>query len=132
MRQLKFAAIGSIGLLITLPIVVMRLTHSVSIVDGLICNNSPLILISSASLVMLFDKIETHSGIVNWLASSTLAIYLLTDNSFRKVIDTWLLDNIKDNALTGYLIVFALCLVCILFDKVKDFLFIPIKKYILK
>lgn len=110
----------------------MRHTHSVAIVDGLICNNSPLILIASASLVMLFDRIETHSSIVNWLASSTLAIYLLTDNSFRKILDTWLLDNIKDNALTGYLIVIALCLACILFDKVKDLLFIPIKKHILK
>lgn len=129
---LRIIVLISLTVLIVLPIVVMRLTHSVGIVDALICNNSPLILIAAASLVMLFDRMQYHNGFINWMAGSTLSIYLLTENAFRKVLDSWLLDNIKESVIAGYGIVIGVCILCLFADKLRELLFIPIKKHILK
>lgn len=81
---------------------------------------------------MLFDRIESHNGFINWLAASTLSIYLLTDNSFRKVLDPWLLDSIKENAIAGYGLVIGVCSLCLFIDKIRELLFHPIRKYKLK
>lgn len=99
--------------------------------DYIISNNNILILLFSGSLVMLTDKIAFTNKTINYLATSVLAIYLLTDAGFwRDSLDTYLLDKILQGHGIPYVIGISLC--CILIDKIRDFLFLLFKKLIAK
>lgn len=115
-----------------LPLIVMRIIGSIKITDMLICNNSPIVLISAGTMVMLMDKCRLHIGIVNWLASSTLAIYLITESGFRMRIDNWLFQNILENPFYGYFLIIVVCIFCLFIDKVRLLLVKPIDKHIEK
>lgn len=129
-KSLLVICIISTVSLMLLPIIVMRVCGNVKITDMLICNNSPIVLISAGAMVMLFDKCNLHIGFVNWLASSTFAIYLITESSFRMRIDCWLFQNIFKNPLYGYFLIVIVCSICMFIDKIRLLLFKPIDKYI--
>lgn len=65
------------------------------------------------------------------MASSTFAVYLLTDNGLRSKIDSWIL-NIFDVDIYGYLLMLLVCSVCIIIDKMRGVIFLPIDKKINK
>ena len=53
----------------------MQLTHNNTLMMLFLNNNNPLLLVFSASTVMALHQLPFHSALINWLASSTLAIY---------------------------------------------------------
>ena len=77
--------------------------------------------IFTACLVMTLERIKFVNKYVNYMAASTLAIYLLTDNGVvRKPLDTWLLQELLDGA-KGYIL--AVAILCLVIDKVRECLF---------
>ena len=57
--------------------------------------NNIVLLIFTASRVAVLDNKKTTNRYINYLATSTLVIYLLTDNSVvRKPLNTWLIKEI--------------------------------------
>lgn len=47
------------------------------------CYNSPFVLVSAVSLFMLFSKVQYQSKVVNYLAASCLAIYLMQEGGIN-------------------------------------------------
>lgn len=93
-----------------------------------ISNNNLLLLFFTASMVVVLDNRKWTNKIVNYLAASTLAIYLLTDNGMvRKPLDTWLLHEML-NGIHGYLYILIVAISCLLLDKVREAIFEIIKK----
>ena len=131
-RKLLCVSALSILILCFAPIIIMKCWGNIHIVDILICNNSPLVLLTSSSLVLLLDSISFHSRLINWMASSTFAVYLLTDNGLRSKIDSWILNNILDVDIYGYLLMLLVFIVCIIIDKMRGVIFLPIDKKINK
>jgi hypothetical protein len=85
-------------------------------------NNNILILTLSASLVILMTGVVFHSRIINYLSSSMLAVYLITDGSLREVIDPWLEEQMLQSWM-GYIYAIALLLACVMVDKLRAILF---------
>ena len=57
--------------------------------------NNIVLLIFTASIVAVLDNKKTTNRYINYPATSTLVIYLLTDNSVvRKPLNTWLIKEI--------------------------------------
>lgn len=57
--------------------------------------NNIVLLIFTASIVAVLDNKKTTNRYINYLATSTLVIYLLTDNSVvRNPLNTWLIKEI--------------------------------------
>lgn len=57
--------------------------------------NNIVLLIFTASIVAVLDNKKTTNRYINYLATSTLVIYVLTDNSVvRKPLNTWLIKEI--------------------------------------
>lgn len=114
-----------------LPIIIST-TGNTTLMSLFISNNNFLYVIFAASFTMWLEKHQFNSGIINWLASSTLAIYIITDNELREYLDPWLFRNVMDNPLVGYTIVFLLCLGCLLIEKIRVILFYPLTTWINK
>lgn len=131
-KMLLFICIISTMSLMFLPVIIMRFCGSIKITDMLICNNSPIVLVSAGTMVMLLEKCKLHIGIINWLASSTFAIYLITESRFRLRIDGWLFQNILESPLYGYFLLVLVCFLCLIIDKIRLLLVKPIDKHIEK
>ena len=85
-------------------------------------NNNPLILIGCTWLILLAEKYKTYNRQINWLASSSLAIYLITEYpSIRYDLCPVLLRPTLHG--WGIGLVLLICLACILFDKIRDKVF---------
>lgn len=85
-------------------------------------NNNPMILISCMWLILMAVKHSTYNHITNYLASSSLAIYLITEYpSVRYDLCPALLSPTIHG--WGLFIVLAICLTCILFDKLREKIF---------
>lgn len=79
--------------------------------------------IFTACLVMTLDRMKFVNKFVNYMAASTLAIYLLTDNGVvRKPLDTWLLQELLDGAM-GFVYILTVAILCLVIDKVRECLF---------
>ena len=113
-----------------MPIVIMQLTHNNTIMKLFLNNNNPLLLIFAASTIKTLEQRPFHSAFINWLASSTLAIYLITDSGLRSTLDPWLLSHVMDKPLVGYGLMAGVCVVCLLIDKLRELLFSPFNKMV--
>ena len=92
-------------------------------------NNNPLILILAASVTMCTQSWNLKTPTINWLSESTLAIYLITDSSgLRSFINTWLLGNVIEAPLRGYLLMILVCLLCISVDKIRKLMLKPVNE----
>ena len=97
-----------------------------------ISNNNIVLLIFTASIVIVLDSKRTTNKYINYLATSTLAIYLLTDNFVvRKPLDTWLLKEII-SGVNGYVCLLIVVVICLLIDKIRGLLFDGVKMIITK
>lgn len=108
------------------PILISQL-GMIKVVNMFLSNNNILLLLFSASLVMYLDIHPFHNGVINYLASSTLAIYLLTDNVFRTKFDPWLLGYVM-KGFEGFLLIAIIAVGCLLVDKFRDAIFTVVKK----
>lgn len=88
-----------------------------------ISNNNILLVVLTACLVMTFDRMKFVNKYINYMAASTLAIYLLTDNGVvRKTLDTWLLQEVLGGAI-GFVYILLVAVLCLFIDKVRECLF---------
>ena len=88
--------------------------------------SSPLVILSSVFFFLFFTKLSFHSRIVNWVAASCFAVYLVHNSPF--VFHAYYIDVIKQWFVTEsrvYFILYSLGLIVvyfvfsILFDKVR-------------
>lgn len=85
-------------------------------------NNNPLILIGCTWLILLSEKHKTYNRQINWLASNSLAIYLITEYpSIRYELCPVLLQPTLH--VWGIGLVLIVCLACIIFDKIREVVF---------
>ena len=89
-----------------------------------ISNNNIFLLVISALLVVFAETKQTYNKIINYLSSSVLAVYLLTDNKKAMQLDTWLLPKLIDGI--GYIIIIGIFISCLIVDKIREYLFMAI------
>ena len=89
-----------------------------------ISNNNIFPLVISALLVVFAETKQTYNKIINYLSSSVLAVYLLTDNKKAMQLDTWLLPKLIDGI--GYIIIIGIFISCLIVDKIREYLFMAI------
>lgn len=46
--------------------------------------NNPIVIIEAVALLLLFSNLNFHNHFINWIASSTLAVYLIHENPYIK------------------------------------------------
>lgn len=96
--------------------------------------NSPFLLILSISIFCLFRNLSFKNNIINYLASSSLAIYLIHEHPLmREIIYVKLFMKIiymNPYYLFGTIIIFSILLsvICMLMDKIRVFIFNLIDK----
>ncbi len=114
-------ALLSLSALIAIPIV-LSLHNLDKYISVFISYNNVLILLFAGSLIMLLSEYEFHSRAVNYVSSSVLAVYLITESSLRDVLNPWMENKIL-GGLGGYVYVVAVFAGCILTDKLRMLLF---------
>ncbi len=91
--------------------------------------NSFLCIVASVSMFLIFKNIELKSNFINWISSSVLGVYLISDN---RTISYWLWNELSPNATylnSNFLIthvivkVFFIFVVCTAIDKTRIILF---------
>jgi surface polysaccharide O-acyltransferase-like enzyme len=102
--------------------------------------NSPLVIISAIAFFLFFRNLNIKSKAVNWLASSALAVYLITESIFvgGKYLYPFV-QKLGENIENGWLLAFYLFLLavgvvigCLLIDKVRMLINNPIEKLLAK
>lgn len=131
-KSMVWLAVVSGTVLFISPILFCRVGMA-SLNNFFISNNNILLVVFAASLIITLDKIKFVNKYVNYMAASTLAIYLLTDNEVvRKPLDTWLLKEVLDSS-KGFLYIGGISLSCLVVDKLRESLFgilqWPVRKF---
>jgi len=101
--------------------------------------NSPLVIGSAICFFLIFRNFTISNSRINWLASSSLAIYLITEchnNSNLYIKLSNYVFNHYDSTATVILLYVALALllalICILIDKLRIILFTPFEVRIIR
>jgi hypothetical protein len=97
--------------------------------------NNPVVIISSISLFIVFRNLKLQSKIVNWLASSALAIFLIHSALPYGKLFQYLHSNYGNKWYSGIIYFFVVCIVfiiSILIDKVRMLITNPIERKISK
>lgn len=112
----------TIGLLVSVPIIISVLHLPWRLNHLFISNNNIFLLVIVASMVISLEKKYIYIPIVNYFATSVLAIYLITDSSLLQGrINTLLLPSVLEGY--GILYIILLCIACLLIDKIRDYVF---------
>ena len=114
-------------MIIVIPIILSKM-HSNTLLTLFLSNNNILILFFALSTVSILDNHPLHIGIINWLSTSTLSIYLITDNELRELLDPWLLQNLLSNPFRGLCIIVLICITCLFAEKLRMLLFLPLSR----
>ena len=91
----------------------------------MIRDDNPLVIIASILLLLSFNKLHFHCKIVNWLAASCFAVYLIHFNPFVLPYIMELMHRLYvqfDGLLYGLMLIIALSLIylaCTLFDQLR-------------
>lgn len=112
----KFAIFGLL-LIGLVPTLASYLGLSFKIQKLWFSNNNILFLFTSWMLMIFATRHTSYNRIINSLATSVLAIYLITDSSQLRHFDKVLLPMVLD--WWGYFIALGICLGCLLVDKVR-------------
>lgn len=104
-------------------------------VGNLFYYSSPLVIIAAVHFMLFFTKIHFHSRLVNWIASSAFAVYLLHSNSYlaSTYYDATILKWFNELPRCSFVIytsIFILVVFClaICIDKLRIILFKIIQK----
>lgn len=91
------------------------------------CYNSPFVLVSAVSLFMLFSKVQYQSKVVNYLAASCLAIYLMQEggiNSYSYIKNMYLLYGVTPTFWFWIVLFFILSMsLPLMMDKIRLMIF---------
>ena len=115
--------------------------------DRLYDYNSPFVIVESVAFFLIFRNVKLKSKIINWLATSVLAVYLITESPWiGKMYLYPFVNNLGKTIENDWLLafyLFALAVVCViaclLIDKIRIFIStpfenllcrIPVEKYI--
>ncbi|MCH4154850.1 MAG: acyltransferase [Muribaculaceae bacterium] len=99
--------------------------------------NSPLVIAASVAFFMIFITLRFQSSTVNWIASSSFAVYLIHKNPY--IFGGLFVPLFKNlSAAHGYLMFTLLCIValitifmdCVLIDRVRKLITDPIVKFL--
>lgn len=91
----------------------------------LMAYNNPFIILSAICLFLVFSKLSIQSSVINWLASSSFAIYLIHGNSlvlpYYEESVRWIWNKYPSIIGLVGILCFLLCvsLASILFDKIR-------------
>lgn len=87
---------------------------------------SPLVILASISLLLAFQKFKIQSGIINWVAASSFAVFLLhvspsTNITLFKASCQWIYSQYDNILCVGFLFVFLLFVfvLAILLDQIR-------------
>lgn len=61
-------------------------THHLGVIILIVAYSNPLNIFIAASVFYVFNKLQFSSLVLNWLATGTLAVYLLSESDFGKVV----------------------------------------------
>lgn len=104
------------------PVVAVRLNLSDDVIAKIVSNNNITLLMFVFLLVNSAEKYCVRLKTVNWLASSILAIYLITDfPTVRVKINPYLFPYMME--WTGHIMALGICIGCIFIDKLRALLF---------
>jgi surface polysaccharide O-acyltransferase-like enzyme len=128
-----------LGLLILFVVFVLKQNNAKA--NILWAYNNPIVLISSIIFFCVFLTFNFKSRIINWLATSTLSIYLIHENSYvRQYIYDFIRDicnlNVFSNSIAlRYIVIIIAALIlmvsCILFDKLFQKIIKPIENMLI-
>lgn len=105
-----------------IPVLAVNLGISNHIIAMIISNNNIQLLLFATLLIKIAEKYSFYSKQINWVASSALAIYLITDSGIvRNWLDPLLLPYMMNG--TGHIFILGVCVACILIDKIRGLLF---------
>lgn len=109
-------------LLAILPLIEYNIGLPLGVYNMTMSNNSPLILFFVGCLVVYANSHATHVNFINWLATSTLAVYLITDfPTIRNIINPFLFGNMFNGI--SYILIIGIFLGCICVDKIRELVF---------
>ena len=95
--------------------------------DYIVCYLSPLVIIDALFFLLFFSKLHFSSRIINWIAVSSFAAYLLHASQWDLYIDTLNRNMLKMDStpfvLFYFIYVFSIFMVSILIDKVRIWVF---------
>lgn len=121
-RYAPYAALAS-GLLLCVVPVALTMLGWPKLNKLFVSNNNILLLIFTSAMVVWLDGKKWRNRYVNYLAASTLAIYLITEHGgVRRPLDEWLLGRIMNEG-DGFLFVLVVAFVCLVADKVREAIF---------
>jgi hypothetical protein len=109
------------------------LSHGPSILGDY---NAPFVFIASMYLFLFFTKLKLQNKVINWIAESAFAVYLINCNSFLRPIYTliskYLFSSYSFVYFCVFILFFILCffIVCILIDKFRILVWNTIMKEI--
>ena len=114
LKRIKVWTCGiSLFLIATIPIVIQMLYPSSHLQKIFLNNNNPLILVATATMVMLADSCCHKWPLLNRLTSGVLAIYLITEwGAVRPVFNQFMLPHVLNDY--GLLLVPVVSIVCML------------------
>ena len=119
-------------------IVSFQIKYSINPINRIFYYTSPFLIIASTAFVLLFSKIQIKSKLINWIAASSLAVYLFHMNTYIMPFFKGLLISVfTSTSYWNFLIIsIGICLafyiVATLFDKFRILLWNEINTYIVK
>lgn len=113
LSSILFICYPIISIPLGIPLIVIRIWFS---------SNNPLILCICCSVILYANKRHTYSNFINYLASSAIAIYLITDFEY---IRTNYISHLFNQLLDGYGFLYAIIIsiLCIVIDKIRVLIF---------
>lgn len=91
------------------------------------CYNSPFVLLSAISIFMFFSKLHITSKVINYMASSCLAIYLMQDGGisfYKQIKELYLQNGVSAHFLLMIFLFFVISMTVPLFvDKIRLLVF---------
>lgn len=121
-KYVKQILLVSVLLLCLVPVAISMAGLPQKLNQLFISNNNILLLTTVGSLVVWLERKHTYIPWVNYLSSSVVVIYMITDFGWiRNQLDPWLLQHLLH--WYGFAYAFAVCLACIAVDKVREWAF---------
>lgn len=123
----KYFLLVFLGIVVFLAILAFGVTYLDIPIEGrLFTYTNPLVILESTVLVLFFSKIKFKNLIINRIALSCLAIYLLHGNELllRPYYGTWIAQWFYDETTIGFILktsslIVLVCIVAIALDQIR-------------
>lgn len=129
--------IFTISSLITTLLYIVGSWYHIDQVSILYCYNSPLVIFASLCFFLIFTQLKFRNSIINWIASSTFAVYLL--HTFPLVLQNYFKPTIRsifiswkgmEASLITFLFLVTIFVVAVLVDQIRKTVWKMVSSYI--